>query len=161
MNRNLRTALTAVVVVCGGLCSRYSQAKASANDVSTLQHALDSEFHLHAQHIPMMGIVSLFAHGATHGGVRGMRVVTYEDLPDKLDRDGIAKLVRAHLSSGWSLMVRDHATSKDGEDEMVWVQPAGERVRMLVVSLEPHEIDLVQMDLSPDQLAKWKDENGG
>jgi len=157
--KRLRT-LMATLLLCGFACAAFPQAKPSPNDIGTLQRALEAEFHLHAEHIPMMGMVSLFARGKTHGGVRGMRVVTYEGLPDQVDHDGLAKLVRAHLSGGWSLMAREHESK--GDDDMVWVQPAGgERVRMLVVSLETNELDLVQMELSPDQLAKWKDEHGG
>ena len=129
--------------------------------IDTLQHALEAEYHLHAEHIPMMGMMNVFAGGITKGGVRGMRVVTYESLPQSLDRVAISRLVQTHLGGSWSLMVRDRGKGHDAEDDMVWVQPAGERIRMLVVSLEPGELDLVQMELSPDQLAKWKDEHGG
>jgi hypothetical protein len=158
--KKLRAALAALLLLCAGVYTANSQAKPGASNIDTLQHVLETQFHLHPEHIPMMGMVSLFARGTTHGGVRGMRVVTYENIPNELDHDSIAKLVRTHLGSAWSLMVRDHE-SKGAQDDMVWVQPAGERIRMLVVSLDANDLDLVQMELNPDQLAKWKDEHGG
>lgn len=147
----------------GGAVSMASAQSASSGkrvDLRTLEHALNSDYHLRGEHVPMMGLVSAFTHLATKGGVGGMRVVTYENLPASLDRDGVGKLVRGHLSESWSLMVRETTTST-GEDEMVWVQPFGKRVRMLVVDLDGNEIDLVQMEMSPDALRKWESEHGG
>ena len=130
-------------------------------DLGSLQHELHAAYHLEGHGVPMMGLVSGFTHLATKGGVRGMRVVTYENLPDGLDREGVARLVRAHLGSAWTLMLRDRSTAKNGEEDMVWVQPSGKRVRLLVVDLEAGEMDLVQMDLSPEALKQWQDEHGG
>ena len=38
----------------------------------------------------------------------------------------------------------------------MYVQPDGARVRMIVISLEANELDLVRMEMSPDALARWK-----
>jgi hypothetical protein len=128
-------------------------------NVSTLEHELAKNLHLHAHHVPMMFAVSGLARAFTGGGVRAMKVATFEDLPGSLDHDAVSELARRHLNDGWSLMVRQQ--EKAGEENFVWVQAAGHRFRMLVMSLEAKELDLVQMELSPEQLKKWTEEHGG
>ena len=155
----LRTSMLAAALACGSLA--ITGAQAEGNDLKSLERALDTRYHLHPEKIPMMGFMGSFTNITTKRGVCGMSVVTYENLPEGLDREAVTKLIRTHLSHGWSLMVRDHDGKDNGSDDMVWVQPAGERMRMLVVNMEPDEIDLVQMDLSPDELKKWTAEHGG
>jgi hypothetical protein len=128
-------------------------------NVTTLERSLEKELHLHAHHVPMMFAVSGLASAFTGGGVRAMKIATYEDLPATLDHSAVGELARRHLSDGWSLMVRQQ--EKAGEQNFVWVQPAGDHFRMLVMSLEAKELDLVQMELSPEQLQKWTEEHGG
>ncbi len=155
----LRLKVLAVALICASAGVAGAQAK--GNDLKSLERALETQYHLHAEKVPMMGFIGSFTKSTTKGGVRGMSVVTYENLPEGLDREGVATLIKAHLSESWSLMVRDHDGKEKGSDDMVWVQPLGERMRMLVVSMEPDELDLVQMDLSPDELKKWTTEHGG
>jgi hypothetical protein len=136
-----------------------SSIASAQTDVGTLEHALSHELHLHGHHMPMMFAVSGLARAFTGGGVRGLKLVTYEDLPGSLDHGAVAELARKHLSDGWSMMVRDR--EKTGDQSFVWVQPVGDRFRLLVMDLEASELDLVQMELSPDQLKKWQAEHGG
>ena len=130
-------------------------------DVKTLEHALSTELQLKATHVPMMGLASGLARTFTHGGVRGLKVVTYESMPANFDHAAVAQVARVHLSGSWSMMVHTRSTDSNGEDEMVWVQPAGDRVKMLVMDLEAGEMTLAQMELSPEQMVKWKEEHGG
>ena len=126
-----------------------------AADIGSVQRTVDARYHVRGHAIPMMWMVSWVARGFTAGGVRGLDVVTYEhfQLPHG---DTLLPLVREQLGDEWSLMVRDHETTSGGEDDTVWVQPHGSRVRMLVVSLDGDELDLVQMDLTPKLLARWE-----
>jgi hypothetical protein len=135
-----------------------SVASAQTN-VKTLEHELAKNLNLHAHHMPLMFAVSGLACAFTGGGVRAMKVATYEDLPATLDRAAVAELARRHLSDGWSLMVRQQ--EKAGEENFVWVQPVRDHFRMLVMNLEAKELDLVQMELSPEQWKKWTEEHGG
>jgi hypothetical protein len=69
--------------------------------------------------------------------------------------------MRTHLNDSWSLLVREQSRAENSEEEMVWVQPFGDRVRLLVLDLEANEMNLVQMELSPEALKKWEDQHGG
>ena len=150
----------ALLMVSVASCFVIAQTAPQSTDLASLERVLESTYHLHGLHVPMMRFVSGFAHTVTKGGVSGMRVVTYENLPRGLDHQALGDLARAHLGSDWSLMVRD-STQKQEEDDLVFVQPAGKRVRMLVFNLEASELNIVQMELSPDQLKKWESEHGG
>lgn len=119
--------------------------------------AVNARYHLHGRRVPMMWMVSLAARAASHGGVRGMRVVTYEGLGQGVEREGLEEIVRAELGEDWSPMVRERS---EAETSLVYVQPDRKWVRMIVVDLEEGELNLVRMEMRPEALAKW-DEKGG
>ena len=154
--------LAALLILVGfGLACGYGQASPKQKtDVGTLERAFAAELQLRATHVPMMGMANGLARAFTHGGVRGLKVVTYETFPRDVDRAAIEQLARMHLSGGWSMMMHERGTAEGGESEMVWVQPAGDRVRLLVIDLEVGEMTLAQMELNPEQLVKWKEEHG-
>ena len=135
-------------------------AAAGPHDFDTLRQALDGELHRRGKGVPMMWAVSLAARGFTGGGVRGLRVVQYEGLPEEAfaDRVALEKTVRRELGAEWSPMVRERSA---GETSLVYVQPAGKNVRMIVMDLEGRELNLVRMELSPEALARWEREHPG
>ncbi len=157
--------LTTAMIVC--LCCLGVAASASAQDggFDGVVRAVDARYHVHGRRVPMMWAISLVARGYTHGGVRGLRVVEFEGLRSEINRGGLDEMVRSELGSGWSPMVRQRSLRQGSgqavtETSTVWVQPAGKRMRMVVVNLEGTELNLVRMELIPEALAKW-DEKGG
>ena len=153
--------LTFAIMWCAAQTSAGDSASIRHADIQTLEHAFSSELHLKATHVPFMGLANGLVQGFSQGGVHALKVVTYESLPVELDHAMIAQLARVHLSGSWSMMVHEKARGDAGEDEMVWVQPAAERIRMLVIDLQADEMNLIQMELRPDQLVKWKEEHTG
>jgi hypothetical protein len=105
--------------------------------------------------------VNICARSATKGGVHGMKVVEFEDVPkwDDRERAGLGDLVKERLSKHWSPMVRQHEAG--GDDSFVYVQgdSDGKHTRMIVVDLDGgdagRELDMVSITLNPEQLAKW------
>ena len=143
------------MIVCLCCVGMASSAASKSDGFDGLVRAVDARYHVHGSRAPMMWAVSLAARGFTHGGVRGMRVVTYEGFPEEVDRGEIEGMVRAQLGAEWMPMVRSRS---EGESSLVYVQPDGERVRMVVVSLEKHELDMVRMEMNPEALARWERE---
>lgn len=130
-------------------------------NLKTLAQAVDARYHVHGKALPLMWLVSGLARTFSGNGVSNMRLVTYEDIAEAgADHPAFAELVRARLNDGWSLMVRDHVNTPAGEDNTIWVQPHGKRVRLLVVNLEGRELNLIQMELSPEALTRWKIQHG-
>lgn len=115
-------------------------------------HGIEDRYHAHATKIPFMGLISGIARISTHGGVKGMHVATFENFPGPVDGTEFNSLVEEHAGKGWSRMVRE--TSRSGsEQSLIYVRAEGSHLGMLVVDLDGHELDVVQMSLNPDQLA--------
>jgi hypothetical protein len=130
-------------------------------DFDGLVRSIADRYNIHAKSVPMMWLVNICARSATKGGVHGMKVVEFEDVPkwDDRERAGLGDLVRERLSKRWSPMVREHEAN--GEDSFVYVQgdADGKHTRMIVVDVDGGEasraLDMVSLTLNPEQLAKW------
>jgi len=132
-------------------------------DFDSLVQAISGRYQMHGRTVPMMWLANVCAARFTHGGVRGMRVVQFEDA-SRIAKSSTAPaefgdLVRAEMGERWSPMVREHKES--GEDSYVYVQNAtdGDLTRLIVVDLDGSELDVVGISLKPDQLAKWRNEH--
>jgi hypothetical protein len=111
-------------------------------------HSIESRYHVHANKIPFMGLVSCIAHVATHGGVGGLHVAEIEHFDGAIDGDELSALVEQHVGAGWSRIIRD--TSKGGRDQsLIYVKPEGDRMAMLIVDLDGSEMDVVQVSVDP------------
>jgi len=132
-------------------------ASGSREGFDAVVESIEGRYHAHATRIPFMGLISLVAGGATHGGVRGLHVAEFENFrhaPDvPVDGQEFNALIEAHMGRGWQRMIRE--TSRAGGDQtLIYVRPEGQRMGMLVVDLSGKELDVVQMSMDPDQLMK-------
>jgi hypothetical protein len=117
-----------------------------------LVNGLSAHYSVQPKTIPLMWMVSLCARGAAHGGVRGMRVVEFENFgPD--DSGGFDRTVRASLGEDWSQMVREW--KRDNGESLVYVRAENSRIDMIVVDLDHGGLNLVKMSMNPDELARW------
>ena len=120
-------------------------------------HGIEERYHVHATRIPFMSLVSGIAGVATHGGVRGLHVAEFDhfraDTDVPVDGAEFNALIEKHVGPGWERIVRE--TSRNGGDQsFIYVRPEGEHMGMLVVDLDSHELNVVQMSINPDQLTK-------
>jgi hypothetical protein len=100
-----------------------------------------------------MGLVSLIAGHATGGGVKSLHVAEIENFKGHVDGAELNALVAERVGPGWKRMVRE--TSKSGEEQsLIYVKPEGSRIGMLVVDLDHHDLNLVQMSLDPNKLSE-------
>jgi hypothetical protein len=124
--------------------------------VSEVAHRYDA----HATRVPMMSVVSLCARFATHGGVKALRVVEFDDVKAALDVSELTALVRNHLGPEWRPFINER--DKQGESQsIIFVREKGDALRMMIADYDHGELDVVRMELSGDALAKWmKDPQG-
>ncbi len=116
-------------------------------------HGIESRYHAHANRIPFAGIVSGLAGAATHGGVHQLRVANFEDFNQPVDGEELNQLVTQRIGQGWQRMIRE--TSRSGGDQtLIFVRPEGDRIGMMVLDLDGHELDVVGMSINPDQLVQ-------
>lgn len=126
---------------------------ASGNDFDSVVSAVEHHYSAHAQRIPMMGLVSFCAHVATAGGVKGMKVAEFDNLPATPGSDDLEELVRNSLGPAWQPFVVDH--ERNGDDSVIYVQPAGGSMRMMIADYDHGELDLVRIEVNGDRLAHW------
>ena len=114
-------------------------------------HSIEGRYHVHATHIPFLGLVSLVSKKATHGGVSGLHVAEFESFTQEVDGNELNRIVEEKLGSGWERMIRE--TSRKGHDQtLIFIHPEGERMGMFVVDLDGNEMDVVQVSVDPKHL---------
>ncbi len=130
----------------------------SGDNFDALVRGLSARYAVKPKTIPLMWMVNFCARGVTHGGVRGMRVVEFEDSPRIEDAVGFEELVSSKLGEDWSRVVRKWEAS--GNQSLIYVRAKDKEIEMIVVDLEHGELDLVKMTMNPEQFAKWTKDKG-
>lgn len=120
--------------------------------------ALSARYAAQPTKIPMMWMVSLCARGATHGGVRGMKIAQFDHFGKVADRDEFDAIVQSKLGEGWQPTVRERES--DGKESLVYTREDGRLMEFVVIDLEDGELSAVRMEMNPEQLAKWVNERG-
>ena len=133
--------LVPVVVLAGG-------AEGGFNGVV---HSIENRYHVHATHIPFMGLVSLISRKATNGGVSDLHIAEFEHFDAPLDGDELNKIVEQKLGEGWERIIRE--TSRSGaEQTLIFIHPEGQRMGLFVVEADGKELNVVQVSVDPDHL---------
>jgi hypothetical protein len=114
-------------------------------------NSIESRYHVHATQIPMMGMVSVIALGATHGGVGDVHVAQFEHFSGTVDGDELNRMVADRLGRDWDRMIRETGRN-GGEQTLIFSRPEGKRMGLFVVDLDGHELDVVQVSVDPDHL---------
>jgi hypothetical protein len=114
-------------------------------------NSIESRYHTHATRIPFVGLISLVASHATHKGVSAIHVADFDSFTDTVDGAELTALVEQHIGPGWERMIRD--TSRKGHEQtLIYIHPEGSRMGMMIVDLDGHEMDVVQVSVDPDHL---------
>ena len=120
--------------------------------------SIESQYHVQATRIPMMGLVSLIAGAATHDGVRSLHVAEFERFDANVDGQELKQMVDRKLGSGWELMVRE-TSRKGGEQTLIYCHPEGKHMGLFIIDREHNELNVVQVSVDPDHLnesiGKW------
>ncbi len=109
------------------------------------------EYHVHATRIPFMGLASLVAGAATHGGVGRVRVAEFEHFSAAVDGEDLNRMVEEKLGQGWERMIRE--TSRRGNEQtLIFDRPEGGRMGLFIVDLDGTEMDVVEVSVDPNRL---------
>ena len=115
--------------------------------------AIEQQYHPQQPHVPLQWLASLCATVSTGGGVRHMRIADFPNVKGLTTPNTLAHLISSHLSSAWSQMVLSRDSPEDFS--VIYIRPDHNYMRMLVVSYDHGEIDLVRMDLNGERLAHF------
>lgn len=126
---------------------------ASGHDFDAVVSAVEQHYEAHAERIPMMGFVSFCAHVVTVGGVKGLKIAEFDHLNSVSDPEELERLVGGSLGGGWQPFVVDRG--RNGEMDLIYVQPNGSAMRMLIADYEHGELDVVRVEVNADRLRHW------
>jgi hypothetical protein len=113
--------------------------------------SIESRYHVHAQRIPFLGLISFISHKATNGGVNGMHVAEIEDFNADVDGEELNRMVEQKLGVEWERVIRE--TSRKGNSQtLVYMHPEGARMGLFVLDLDGQEMDVVQVSVDPKHL---------
>jgi hypothetical protein len=125
---------------------------------------IETHYNVHATKIPFLGLVSVVAGFATHGGVRGLHVAEIEHLHGPVDGAELNALVEERVGKGWQRMIRETTHHKSGDaaqgeatrddQTLIYVKPDGSRIAMLIVDLSGQDLNIVQVSVNPDQISQ-------
>jgi len=149
-----RGVLLCCAVMAGVLRSGLatSAVQASDHDFDAAVSALEQNYHVHRQHIPMIGLASFCAHVATHGAVQGIKIADFgEDSKLPADAD-MPEMLRDALGHSWSMVVTSRARE---EQDAVYARPHGERMTLLIASYDRGDLSVVRLDMDAEHLRRW------
>jgi hypothetical protein len=126
---------------------------ASKPDFDAVVSAVEHHYEVRAEKVPMMGFVNFCAWVATGGGVKGMKIAEFDHLGSVSDAAELEKLVGDSLGGKWERFVVDR--SSNGEVSVIYVQPNGSAMRMLIADYEHGELDVVRVELNAARLQHW------
>jgi hypothetical protein len=113
--------------------------------------SIETRYHVHAQRIPFLGLISLISHKATNGGVNGMHVAEIDDFHADVDGEELNMMVTQKLGSTWERVIRE--TNRKGNSQtLIYMHPEGERMGLFVLDLDGSEMDVVQVSVDPNHL---------
>jgi hypothetical protein len=112
---------------------------------------LEVKYHVRANRIPFMGLISMISRKATRGGVSNMHVAEFEDFSAAMDGEDLNRMVEEKLGPEWERVVRE--TSRYGESQtLIFMHPEGARMGLFVLDSSGRELDVVQISVDPAHL---------
>lgn len=135
---------------------------AHADDFGRIVHRIEAGYHVHRSHRFLMGFAGLVVKFWHVGGVKSMKAAIFEDqhLDSNAADPKLNEIVLAAARSGWQPVVKSFSR-RTGECAYVYMQSAGNDVKMLVVSIEPDEAAVIQLKFNADKLTKFLDQEVG
>jgi hypothetical protein len=149
MNRFVLLLLGSTLLVSTG-CS------AADRDFNSVVSAVEHKYSVHAQRIPMMSLVSIFASLKTHGGVQSLHVAQFDDVRG-MDGKDLYPLLRSRLGDDWQPFVTEVSggQNRGGDQSVILVRPDGSSMGMMIADYDHGELDLVGMEMNGAALSKW------
>lgn len=130
-----------VVVLAGGAQGGFDGVVSS----------IETRYHVHAQRIPFLGLISLISHKATNGGVKGVHVAEIDDFHADVDGEELNRMVEEKMGGDWERVIRE-TSHKGNSQTLIYMHPEGPRMGLFVLDLDGHEMDVVQVSVDPNHL---------
>lgn len=131
----------------------FSAALAAKSDTGfdAVVHAIEGRYQVHATHLPMMGLVKMVAHHASHSGASDLHLAEIDNFTAPVDSEELTRLVEEKIGAGWTRMVRE-THHRNSSETQVYIRPEGEQMGVFILDKSGREMDLVQVSVTPDSL---------
>lgn len=136
------TLLVPVAVLAGG----------SGGGFNSVIGSIEARYNVRATRVPLLGLVSFMARGASHGGVANLHVAEFENFNVPVDGSDLDSLVTGKLGPEWQLVIRETSRRGQGEQSLIYMRPEGSRMGLFIVDHDGGELDVVQLSVDPDHL---------
>jgi hypothetical protein len=143
-------------IICVLVVFASPTAFAGEHEFRGVVQSIEKTYGVHHTHIPLLGAMLFFARPA---GVGGVKLAVFENFEMPADAADFSRVVEASLGPDWHPFVRVRSRS-DGETTLIYTSPAGGKMRMMIVNLEPSEATVVEMSLSDRAIKHWLKEPG-
>ena len=126
---------------------------AADKEFKEVVRAVSAELNAKPMHIPFMGLVNAVTFVARPAGAKHMDLAVFENVNND-DHDGreIARRIRKAVGEDKRPFVQ---TFNHDEVSMVYLQPDGKNVKLLVATVGRDDATVIDLKLNPDALARW------
>ena len=120
--------------------------------------AIETTYGVRHMHIPLLRVALFFARP---DGVHCSKLAVFENFQAPVDSAEVGRLVEDRLGPEWHPFVRVHEKGASGETILIYANPSGHKMRMMVVNLEPSEATIVEVNIPDQSITKWLKEPAG
>ena len=152
----LQLAIFVLVLVVGP-----SVVSAMDHEFDRVVRHIESCYHARRTRIPFLGLANFFVKAAKPGGVKEFKLAVFEDqdFGAPAENAQFDSEIEKSLGAEWRPLVRVFSRAQ-GELTRIYAKEAGKDVRLMVVTIEPHEAAVVQVKVDTEMLMKWLDHPG-
>jgi hypothetical protein len=145
-----------VAVVTALIVIASTFAIAADRDVKSVTRAIEKQYGVKHKGLPL--IARIVMKPALWGSGVSMDLAMFENLPPtKANVPELDSVMRNSLGPEWSCFVRA-GSRKTGERSVIYVRTEGDKLHMMIVSIEPDEAVVVKLKVKPDEMQKWVDD---
>ena len=128
-------------------------ASGAGGGFDSVVNTIETRYHVHAQRIPFLGLISFLSRKTSNYGASGVHVAEIEDFQGEVNGQELNDIVQQKLGAGWERVIRETGRHSNNQT-LIFMRPEGKRMGMFVLDLDGHEMDVVQVSVDPDHLSE-------
>lgn len=114
-------------------------------------HSIEGRYHVHATHVPFLGLISFVSKKASHGAVGSIHIASFDAFDAQVDGEELNRMVEEKLGAGWERMIRV-TSQKKNEQTLIYTHPEGERMGLFILNHDGDGLNVVQVSVDPKHL---------
>jgi hypothetical protein len=160
-----RNKLNVFAVVFFAVCVVFALSSDTVfayDDFGRIVNHIEANYHVHRNYRFVMGFAGMVVKCWHIGGVKNFKGALFEDqtLARSASDATLDEIVQRASQSSWRPVVRSYSR-RSGEHTYIYAQEVGKDLKLLIVNVEPSEAEVIQVQVDPDKLDQFLDENIG